>query len=227
MNILVTGTDGIPVTGSLPVTGKQKRPVTGKPFCSSARPRRQGARGAEQSRELATGRGEDFLVTGAVKINRSRRDNIQLVEGERTQELDRSVICLRICCAFDCPIGAFAWIPLTLDGSPWSSLCVSLRASMPEGAPGGLAQLGRVFFLFSSIYFFCKFWNIKWNKKCSDSKILFWKTVQIKTCSIQNLFNFEFHVQIQKICSNSNLFKFKFVQTRICSNSNLFKLDFV
>jgi hypothetical protein len=83
------------------------------------------------------------------------------------------------------------------------------------------------FFLFSSISFFCKFWNIRWIKKCSDSKILFWKTVQIKTCSIRNLFNFEFHVQIRKICSNSNLFKFKFVQTRICSNSNLFRFEFV
>jgi hypothetical protein len=33
-------------------------------------------------------------------------------------------------------------------GSPWSSLCVSLRASTPEGAPGGPTQLGRVFFFF-------------------------------------------------------------------------------
>jgi hypothetical protein len=92
---------------------------------------------------------------------------------------------------------------------------------------GWAGRIRMSFFLFSSISFFCKFWNIRWIKKCSDLKILFWKTVQIKTCSIQNLFNFEFHVQIRKICSNSNLFKFKFVQTRICSNSNLFKLDYV
>jgi hypothetical protein len=115
---------------------------------------------------------------------------------------------------------------ITAAGSPWSSLCVSLRASTPEGAPGGPAQLGQVFSFFF-YFFFCKFWNIRWIKKCSDSKNLFWKTVQIKTCSIRNLFNFEFHVQIRKICSNLNLFKLEFVQTRICSNSNLFSFEFV
>jgi hypothetical protein len=92
---------------------------------------------------------------------------------------------------------------------------------------GWAGPIRKSFFLFSSISFFSKFWNIRWIKKCSDSKILFWKTVQIKTCSIRNLFNFEFHVQIRKICSNSNLFKLEFVQIQICSNSNLFKFEFV
>jgi hypothetical protein len=41
------------------------------------------------------------------------------------------------------------------------------------------------------------------------------------------MFTFEFHIQIRKKCSNSNLFRFKFVQTQICSDSNLFKLNFV
>jgi hypothetical protein len=117
---------------------------------------------------------------------------------------------------------------LRSEGSPWSSLSVSLQASTPEGATDGPAS----FFLFFFYFLFCKFWNIRWIKKCSDLKILFWKTVQIKICSIRNLFNFELHIQIRKICSNSNLFKFKFVQIRICSiwffsNLILFRFKFV
>jgi hypothetical protein len=41
-----------------------------------------------------------------------------------------------------------------------------------------VGQPNMVYFLsFSSVTFFYRFWNIWWNKKCSDSEISFWKTV--------------------------------------------------
>jgi hypothetical protein len=103
------------------------------------------------------------------------------------------------------------------DGSPWSSLRASLRASTPEGAPGGPAKLGRVFFFFFLLFPFSVNFEILGELK----------NAQIRKFYFEKLFRLKL-VQF-KICSISNfMFKFeKYVQTRICSNSNLFKLVFV
>jgi hypothetical protein len=96
-----------------------------------------------------------------------------------------------------------------------------------QALPGGPAQYRRVLFLFLLLSFSIIFEIFGEIKNTQIWKFHFWKMFRLKICSIRNMFTFEFHVQIQKKCSNSNLFRFKFVQARICSDSNLFKLEFV
>jgi hypothetical protein len=92
---------------------------------------------------------------------------------------------------------------------------VSLRASTPEGALGGPAQLERVFFFY--LFFSVNFEILGELKNAQIQKIYFeklfrLKLVQFEICSILNfMFKFEKYVQT-RICSNSNLFKFEFVQ---------------
>jgi hypothetical protein len=78
------------------------------------------------------------------------------------------------------------------------ALCVAsgVNARRRTGWAGPIRM--SFFFFFLLFPFFVNFEILGEIKKCSDSKILFWKTVQIKTCSIRNLFNFEFYVQIRK-----------------------------
>jgi hypothetical protein len=120
------------------------------------------------------------------------------------------------------------------QGSPWSLLCVSLRASTPEGASGGPAQLGWVFFFFLLFPFFVnleilgelKLKNAQIQKNYFE-KLFRLKLIQFKIYSFSNfMFKFEKYVQT-RICSNSNLFKFEFVHIRICSNLILFRFEFV
>jgi hypothetical protein len=115
------------------------------------------------------------------------------------------------------------WIGLAILVRPWWR--ISHRRL--QALPGGPAQYG-VFFLFLLLLFsiiFEIFGEIK--KILRFENFIFEKLFRLKICSIRNMFTFEFHIQIRKKCSNSNLFRFKFVQTRICLDLNLFKLNFV
>jgi hypothetical protein len=87
----------------------------------------------------------------------------------------------------------------------------------------GQPNTGEFFYVTFSIIFEI-FGEIK-NTKIQNFH--FEKLFRLKICSIQNMFTFEFHVQIRKKCSNSNLFKLEFVQIQIYSNSILFIFEFV
>jgi hypothetical protein len=91
----------------------------------------------------------------------------------------------------------------------------------------GRPNTGEFCFFFSVTFFiiFEIFGEIK--KILRFKNFIFGKLFRLKICSIRNMFTFEFHIQIQKKCSNSKLFRFEFVQTQFCSDLNLFKLDFV